>query len=128
MKTRLAPIGNSQAIVIPKRILEQTGLRGEVEVSVKGNCLVIRPARKPRQGWAAALRKMAQRGEDALLDEATRSLSRWDETKWEWEQVAFRLRSDARSEANEDHPSQPFCLQELQDPLQGDVDAVGVVV
>jgi antitoxin MazE len=85
MKTRLVPIGNSQDIVIPKRILEQIGLRGEVEVSVEGNSLVIRAARKPRQGWAAAFRKMAQRGEDALLDEATPSLSTWDETEWEWE-------------------------------------------
>jgi antitoxin MazE len=70
MKTRIIRIGNSQGIRIPKRLLEQTGLRGEVEISVLGNSLLIRPAGKPpRAGWAAAFREMARRGDDALLDD-----------------------------------------------------------
>jgi antitoxin MazE len=85
MKTRIVSIGNSQGIRIPKALLEQTGLRGEVELSVEENSLVIRPARRPRAGWAAAFRKMAQRGDDALLDDPPPSLSTWDETEWEWE-------------------------------------------
>jgi hypothetical protein len=31
---------------------------------------VIRPAQKPRQGWAALFQEMARRGDDALLDDA----------------------------------------------------------
>ena len=38
MKTRIVRIGNSQGIRIPKPLLEQTGLRDEVEVSVAGRC------------------------------------------------------------------------------------------
>jgi antitoxin MazE len=84
VKTRIVPIGNSQGIRIPKLLLEQTGLRGEVEVCAEDDSLVIRPAQKKRDGWAAAFRDMAQRGDDALLDEPLPSLSGWDEDEWEW--------------------------------------------
>jgi hypothetical protein len=45
---------------------------------------VIRPIKKPRAGWATAFQTMAQRGDDALLDEVTPSLSDWDEGEWQW--------------------------------------------
>ncbi len=84
MKTRIVWIGNSQGIRIPKSLLEQTGLSGEVEISVEDGALVIRPLKKPRAGWAAALQQMARRGDDALLDDVSPSLSQWDESEWEW--------------------------------------------
>jgi antitoxin MazE len=84
MKTRIVRIGNSQGIRIPKPLLEQTGLRDEVEVSVQDDGLMIRPARKARTGWADAFREMARRGDDAPLDDAPPSLSSWDEDEWEW--------------------------------------------
>jgi antitoxin MazE len=83
MKTRIVRIGNSQGIRIPKPLLEQTGLRDEVEVSVQDDALIIRPARKPRAGWADAFREMPRRGDDALLDDAPPSRSSWDEDQWE---------------------------------------------
>ena len=84
MKTRIVPIGNSRGIRIPKPLLEQTGLSGEVEIDAKGGALMIRPLRRARAGWAAAFREMCQRGDDALLDDAAPSLSAWDEGEWEW--------------------------------------------
>jgi antitoxin MazE len=84
MKTRIVPIGNSRGIRIPKLLLEQTGLSGEVEISTESEALVIRPVKKPRAGWAAAFQEMARRGDDALLDDAAPSLSGWDEDEWEW--------------------------------------------
>jgi antitoxin MazE len=69
MKTRIIRIGNSQGIRIPKPLLEQTGLRDEVELSVQDDALIIRPARTPRAGWADAFREMARRGDDAPLFE-----------------------------------------------------------
>jgi len=84
MKTRVVRIGNSHGIRIPKPLLEQTGLRGEVEISAQDDSLIIRPARRPREGWAAAFQEMARRGDDALLDDAALSLSSWDEDDWEW--------------------------------------------
>ena len=42
MKTRIVPIGNSQGIRIPKPLLEQAGLSGEVEIRALDGTLVIR--------------------------------------------------------------------------------------
>lgn len=70
MKTRIVRIGNSQGIRIPKPLLEQTGLNGEVNIRAEGRSLVVRSNRKPRAGWAAAFQEMARRGGDALLDDA----------------------------------------------------------
>jgi antitoxin MazE len=84
MKTHIVRIGNSQGVRIPKPLLEQTGLQGEVEITAEDGSLVIRPVKQPRDGWAAAFREMAQRGDDALLDEVAPTLSAWDEDGWEW--------------------------------------------
>jgi antitoxin MazE len=83
MKARIVRIGNSQGIRIPKPLLEQTGLRDEVQLEVKDGELIIRPADRPRQGWEAAFRSMAQAGDDSLLLDAE-GLSSWDEEEWEW--------------------------------------------
>jgi antitoxin MazE len=78
VKTRIVSIGNSQGIRIPKLLLEQTGLSGEVEISAEGRALLIQPARRPRATWVAAFQEMARQGDDALLDDAPK-LSAWDE-------------------------------------------------
>jgi len=82
MKARIVRIGNSQGLRIPKPLLEQTGLRDEVEIAVRGNALVISAIMRPRAGWAEAFRAMATRGDDKLLDETR--LTRWDEDEWQW--------------------------------------------
>jgi antitoxin MazE len=84
MKTHIVRIGNSQGVRIPKPLLEQTGLQGEVEITAEDRALVIRPVKKPRDGWAVAFREMARRGDDALLEDVTPALSHWDEDEWEW--------------------------------------------
>lgn len=84
MKTRIIRVGNSQGIRIPKLMLEQTGLHGEVEISVRNHALVITPAKKPRAGWEAAFQAMAQRGDDVLLDADALISTTWDKEEWEW--------------------------------------------
>jgi antitoxin MazE len=66
MKTRIVRIGNSKGIRIPKLRLQQTGLSGEVDIRAENGSLVIRPARRPRAGWAAAFKK-ALREDNAKL-------------------------------------------------------------
>jgi antitoxin MazE len=84
MKTRIVGIGNSRGVRIPKPLLDQTGLQGEVEITAENGSLLIRPVRKPRDGWARAFQVMARRGDDALLDEVGPGLSSWDEDEWQW--------------------------------------------
>ncbi len=84
MKSRIVKIGNSQGVRIPKVVLEQTGLSGDVEIVVEGNRLVIIAARPPRHGWTEAFKSMAEANDDALLDEPV-STSTFDEEAWTWE-------------------------------------------
>ncbi len=84
MKTNIVRIGNSKGVRIPKHLLEQTGLSGEVEITVDEGALIIRSVKKPRDGWAGAFQEMAQRGDDSLLDETATTLICWDEEGWEW--------------------------------------------
>jgi antitoxin MazE len=82
MKASLVQIGNSRGVRIPKVLLEQTGLRDDLELEVRGSQLLIRAAKHPRAGWEEAFAAMASRGDDALLDDT--SLTAWDQTEWEW--------------------------------------------
>jgi len=84
MKTRIVQIGDSKWIRIPKSMLEQIGLQGEVEIRAAGETLVICRTRKIRAGWAAAFRKMARRGDD-VVDTSLPCLSSWDMDEWEWQ-------------------------------------------
>lgn len=84
MKTHIVRIGNSQGVRIPKPLLEQTGLHGAVDITAEDGSLVIRPVKKPRDGWATAFQELAQRGDDAMIDNVAPTLSAWDEDEWEW--------------------------------------------
>lgn len=84
VKSRIVKMGNSKGVRIPKPILEQLALGEEVELSVRGDQLVIRPGKRPRSGWEAQFQRMAERGDDRLLDEETVSSTRWDQDEWEW--------------------------------------------
>jgi antitoxin MazE len=84
MRGRIVRIGNSQGIRIPKPLLRQAGLSGEVDIGVRNHSLVIKPVAQPRAGWAQAFQQMAARGDDALLDEGAPALTSWDEAEWEW--------------------------------------------
>ena len=84
MKASVIRIGNSRGIRIPKTLLEQCHLGSTVELEVQNDHLVVRPVAKPRSGWEDAFRRMAQQGDDALLDRESWPQTRWDKTEWEW--------------------------------------------
>jgi antitoxin MazE len=84
MRTRLVRIGNSQGIRIPKAVIEQVGLGGEVELTVQENALVVAPVRAVRAGWSTAFLAMAQRRDDALVDGELPILTAWDRDEWQW--------------------------------------------
>jgi antitoxin MazE len=84
MKASIVRIGNSQGIRIPKVVLEQTHLSGEVELQVRDRQIIIRSVRKPREGWAEKFQAMAARGDDKMLDAEVTSQTSWDKEEWEW--------------------------------------------
>lgn len=84
LKTHIVRIGNSQGIRIPKSLIEQCQLQGELELEPHGDHLIIRPVSKPRAGWEQAFQAMAERGDDALLDDTDSVEHDWDNEVWEW--------------------------------------------
>lgn len=84
MKTRIVRIGNSQGVRIPKLLLERSNLTEEVELQAHDNQIIIRSARKPRQGWGNGFKTVAARGGDGLLDNDSLRQTRWDVEEWQW--------------------------------------------
>ena len=84
VKTRIVKIGNSQGIRIPKLLLDQADFSDEIELVVARHQIVIRPIHVPRQGWDEQFKKMAENGDDYLIDDDV-LLSSWDEEEWVWE-------------------------------------------
>jgi antitoxin MazE len=84
MKTRIVSIGNSRGVRIPKPLLQEAGLEGEVEITAEKGSLVIRSVKRTREGWASAFQEMSRRGDDALIDNVASTLSAWDKDEWEW--------------------------------------------
>jgi len=82
MRANLIRIGNSLGILIPRKLLEQAGLGGKVELLAEHGRLVIRPGRSPRQGWEEAFRGTADRGENDALN--GRIANVFDRDEWIW--------------------------------------------
>jgi len=68
VRSKVVKIGNSRGIRIPRTLLEQAGLRDEIEMTVEGNRLIVHAANQPRASWAAQFAEMADKGDDQLLD------------------------------------------------------------
>ncbi|MBC6613318.1 AbrB/MazE/SpoVT family DNA-binding domain-containing protein [Hymenobacter sp. BT507] len=86
MNTRLIRVGNSQGIVLPKKLLQQYQLTGEVDLQPTPEGLLIRPVAKPRrQGWDERFQQAIAQGQDPeseLLEGF--SDETFEETEWQW--------------------------------------------
>jgi len=79
MKTQIIQIGNSQGIRIPKVLLEDSGLAGEVELEVCEDGLLIRRSNKARKDWDEIFQ--TENEDDELLD---REIPTGFEKEWRW--------------------------------------------
>jgi len=82
MKSRIVQIGNSRGIRLPKVLLEQAQLAGEVELEAEPGRITICRGSRPRAGWAAEARRMREQDEDRRLDPPTPT--RFDKKEWKW--------------------------------------------
>lgn len=82
MKAQIIQIGNSQGIRIPKALLEESRIVGEVDLELHPDGILIRNAQKPRAGWEDAFRLMAENDDDELVSDA--STSGFDKKEWQW--------------------------------------------
>src|SRR5581483_9095158 len=67
LAAKLVRIGNSRGVRLPKAVIEQAGLTDDVQISVTGDSIIIRPADRPnpRAGWEEQIKKaLAEHGDD----------------------------------------------------------------
>jgi antitoxin MazE len=65
MHIRIIRIGNSQGIVLPKKLLQQYHLAGEVDIRPTPEGLLITPITQPaRQGWEAQMQAALAAGQE----------------------------------------------------------------
>ena len=84
MRAHVVKIGNSQGVRIPKPILEQTGIKEDVELEVEKNQIIIRPISNPRVSWDFAFKTMAEKDDDMLIHGTENISHPWDEEEWQW--------------------------------------------
>ncbi|MGO8703243.1 MAG: AbrB/MazE/SpoVT family DNA-binding domain-containing protein [Candidatus Brocadiia bacterium] len=81
LRARIVRVGNSRGIRIPKVVLDQLDIGPEVEMAVQSDRLVIRAARRTREGWSRRFAAMAAQQDDRLVLEVP---GRWDKSEWQW--------------------------------------------
>jgi antitoxin MazE len=82
MKAQIIQIGNSQGIRIPKVLLEDSRIKGDVDLELHPDGILIRNAQQPRAGWDEAFKSMAENEDDELTngDYSTD----FEKKEWQW--------------------------------------------
>jgi antitoxin MazE len=81
MKSQIIQIGNSQGIRIPKVLLEESRISGDVDVELHPDGILIRKAQRPRDGWDEAFKTMAEKDE-ADIDPLP--ATHFKKKDWQW--------------------------------------------
>lgn len=84
MKAQIVSIGNSQGIRIPKTLLEQSGLSGEIELELHELGILIKKTRKPRENWEESFKLMAENDDDDVSQDGLGIQSAFDKDHWRW--------------------------------------------
>jgi len=82
LQVAIRAIGNSKGVVIPKIILEQSGIQELVEMSVDGEKIILsKPKNNVRQNWSQDAQSLAKVGEDKLV---LGDFANEDDGDWVW--------------------------------------------
>lgn len=82
MKSQIIQIGNSQGIRLPKVLLEESSITGDVELELHPDGILIRNAQKPRGGWDEQFKAMAENEDDEMPD--GHLSTGFDKKEWQW--------------------------------------------
>ncbi|MBL8124050.1 MAG: AbrB/MazE/SpoVT family DNA-binding domain-containing protein [Pyrinomonadaceae bacterium] len=81
MKAQIIQIGNSQGIRIPKAVLEETNISGEVELEITSDGILIKNIKKPRGDWDATFKSLAEIDDDLSVRETSTDFAK---KEWQW--------------------------------------------
>jgi antitoxin MazE len=82
MKAQIIQIGNSQGIRIPKVLLEESKITGEVELELSEDGILIRNISKPRSDWEEIFKSLAENDDDEPLDPNAPTV--FERKEWQW--------------------------------------------
>ena len=68
MLVTLIRIGNSKGVRLPKAVIEQAGLKDEIDLEIRDGKVILSSARQPRAGWEMAAQACHEAGHDGLGD------------------------------------------------------------
>lgn len=77
MNVALRKVGNSQAVIIPKAVLQQLGLSDSLEMVVMDNKIILSKPSNVRAGWGEVAMHLAAISNDELLDFPQDSEEEW---------------------------------------------------
>ncbi|MGC4023208.1 MAG: hypothetical protein QM734_15325 [Cyclobacteriaceae bacterium] len=75
--TKIRRIGNSRGILFPKTILDESGIKNTVRITVKDNVIIITSADKPAKKKWSDFKKKTKVKADLVVN-------KFDETEWTW--------------------------------------------
>ena len=81
MKAQIIRIGNSQGIRIPKTLIEDGKLSGEVELELHEDGILIRSLQKPRANWDARFKTASEADDDQPTGDTRTS---FENKEWQW--------------------------------------------
>jgi len=81
MKAQIIRIGNSQGVRIPKTLIEDAKLSGEVELELHEDGLLIRSLQKPRANWDARFKAVSESDDDQTVGDTRTS---FENKEWQW--------------------------------------------
>ncbi len=67
MNVSIIKVGNSKGLRIPKALIDEYKIEDTVELTLKDDCIEIRPKKKPRENWKNEFQKMSENNDDELL-------------------------------------------------------------
>jgi len=82
MRAQIIQIGNSQGVRIPKVLLQESGIKSEVELEIHTDGILLRNISKPRADWAEQFRALQEADDDIVASETPGS--DFESREWQW--------------------------------------------
>lgn len=83
MKAQIIQIGNSQGIRIPKALLLETKISGDVELEVHPEGILVKNVKRPRSDWDERFQRAAEQ-DDELSNGEGRVATTFEKKEWQW--------------------------------------------
>lgn len=82
MKAQIIQIGNSQGLRLPKALLAETKISGEVELEIHPEGILIKNINKPRSDWEERFRAATETDDDLSMDQLMPTA--FEKKEWQW--------------------------------------------